>query len=247
MGKQVSICKECGLCVADCGFEVYRTIPAQIATLREKWDPVNLSSPLRAYLYQVVNENEAPLYQPTAEDDEHKWEEAFNKRPSATTVPALVRGFWSLGKRAQRQREFIEACQVRLHEINASLDAQLDLHAHQVAARLSECRRKHLVASQRTLALAAKVQALRNRGYVMDNAEEMLKTKLRKLEAQVFDPTLNGREQEIYAKMCSIRERGQEFQERLDRLKPLVEGDNEGLDEEVIRAAKTVSVYLYHN
>lgn len=223
---------------------MYRTIPAQIATLREKWDPINMSSPLRIYLYQVVNENEAPLYQPSAEDDENKWEEAFNKRPSADRVPALVRGFWALGKRAQRQREFIEACQVRLHEINSSLDAQLELHAHQVASRLSECRRKHLVASQRTLSLAAKIQVLRNRGYVMDNAEELLKTKLRKLEASIFDPALNGREQEIYAKMIGIRERGRELQDRLEKSKPLAQGDDEALDEEVVKAAKSVSVLI---
>lgn len=189
-----------------------------------------------------MNENDAPLYQPTAEDDEHKWEEAFNKRPNATSVPTLVRGFWALGKRAQRQREFIEACQLRLHEINASLDAQLDLHAHQVASRLSECRRKHLVASQRTLSLAAKIQVLRNRGYVMDNAEELLKTKLRKLELQVFDPTLNGREQEVYAKMCSIRERSRELQERLNKVKPMAQEVDEGLDEEIVKAAKTVRI-----
>ncbi|KAL9110857.1 MAG: hypothetical protein Q9227_004657 [Pyrenula ochraceoflavens] len=226
------------------GQTVYRTIPAQIQTLQERWNPSNFSSPFRTYLYQKVPENDAPFYQPTQADDEHKWEEAVENRPGPEYVPALAAGFWALGKRAQRQREWIEAFNVRLHEINSSLDAQLELHAHQIASRLSECRRKHLVVSQRTLALAAKVQVLRNRGYVMDNAEETLKAKLKKLEAEVFDPTLNGREQEIWARMIGIRENSKALQAELERMKPTAPEEEKGLDEDTVKAAKNVSTNI---
>ena len=156
--------------------------------VKEKWDPNNFSSPLRAYLYQVVDEQNAPFYQPAPGEDEHKWEEAVSKRPGPGYVPALARGFWDLGKRAQRQREFIEKINIRLHEINQSLEAQLKIHTQNIASRLAECRRKHVVASQRILALAAKIQILRNRGYVMDNTEEELKMKLSKLEKKFSIP-----------------------------------------------------------
>ena len=223
---------------------VYRTIPAQVGIVKDKWNPHSLSSPLRTYLYQVVNESEAPFYQPSRnvgyEEDEIKWEEAFANRPGPSYVPALARGFWDLGKRAQRQREFIEKCNIRLHDINSSLDAQLEIHSQQIATRMAECRRKHVIASQRTLALAAKIQVLRNRGYVMGNAEEHLRKKLVALEREVFDPSLNGREQEIWARMVGIRERGRILKAEMERAGPVVREDEATLDEETVQTAKKV-------
>lgn len=227
---------------------VYRTIPAQITTIAEKWNPANLSSPLRTYLYSVVAEDNSALYQPNLYDprlpleDEGKWEEAVSKRPGPNYVPSLVRGFWELGKRAQRQREFIEKCNIRLHEINASLDAQLEIHSQRIATRMAECRRRHVVASQRTLALAAKIQILRNRGYVMDNAEEELGNKLRQLERDMFDPSLNGREQEIWARMIGIRERGKRLKAEMEKVVRPPEVQDASLDEETAKSAKKVSV-----
>jgi nuclear pore complex protein Nup54 len=210
--------------------------------VKEKWDPRSLASPLRTYVYQWVGEQDAPFYQPGPGEDEHKWEEAVSKRPGSDCVPALVRGFWDLGKRAQRQREFIEKINIRLHDINQSLDAQLEIHSQKVASRLAECRRKHIVACQRTLVLAGKIQTLRNRGYVMDNAEEELTMKLLKLEREVFDPSLNGREQDIWARMLGIRERGRRLQKEFDKATPVANTQDSALDEAAVQAAKKVSL-----
>ncbi len=211
--------------------------------VKEKWDPNSLNSPLRTYLYQRVDEQNAPFYQPGPGEDPNKWEEAVTKRPGPDCVPALARGFWDIGKRAQRQREFIEKINIRLHDINQSLDAQSQLHLQNVAARLTECRRKHIVASHRTLALAAKIQILRNRGYVMDNAEEELKMKLSRLEREVFDPTLNGREQEIWARMLGIRERARRLQKEMNKTSPAA-NEEPALDESTVQAAKKVRLYF---
>ncbi len=210
--------------------------------VKEKWDPNSLASPLRTYLYQVVDEQNAPFYQPGPGEDEHEWEEAVTKRPGPAYVPALARGFWDLGKRAQRQREFIEKINIRLHDINQSLEAQLEIHSQKVASRLVECRRKHVVASQRILSLSAKIQILRNRGYVMDNAEEDLKMKLLKLEKEVFDPSLHGREQEIWARMLGIRERGRRLQKEIEKTTPAANNADSALDEGTIQAAKKVNL-----
>jgi nuclear pore complex protein Nup54 len=212
----------------------------QMNLVKEKWDPNSLASPLRTYLYQVVEEQNAPFFQPGPGEDGHKWDEAVLKRPEPRCVPALARGFWDLGKRAQRQREFIEKINIRLHDINQSLDAQLEIHSQKVASRLAECRRRHVVASQRTLSLAARIQILRNRGYVMDNAEEELKMKLSKLEREVFDPSLNGREQEIWARMMGIRERGRWLQKEIEKTTPVASNVDSALDEGMVQAAKKV-------
>lgn len=100
---------------------------------------------------------------------------------------------------------------------------------------------------QRTLALAAKIQILRNRGYVMDNAEEELKEKLLKLEREVFDPSLSGREQEIWARMLGIRERGKRLKAEMEKVTPVATGEEPVLDEETVRTAKKVRSVLYGN
>lgn len=225
------------------GLNVFRSIPAQMNIVKNKWDPQNLSSPLRAYLYQHVgSETEAFKYRAGPDEDEDKWEEAVNKRPGPEWVPLVVRGFFELGRKAQIQMEAIQRCNMMLQEINASLDAQLDTHRQNVATRLEECKRRQLTTAQRTLALAVKVQTLRNRGYVMDNAEEELKSKLEKLQREVFDPSLNAREQEVWARMLAIRERAKRIKLEMERLSPAASEKDSTLDEETIMAAKKVNL-----
>jgi nuclear pore complex protein Nup54 len=225
------------------GMSFFRTVPAQMSIIHDKWNFNNRASPLRHYLYNNVDkEEEAVMYQPGPDEDPQKWEEAVDKRPTPTSVPVMVKGFWELGKRAQLQRQGTANCNLRLREINDSLDAQLQRHSQSFTPRIAECRRRHTVTRQRTLALAAKIQILRNRGYVMDNAEEELKEKLLKLEREVFDPSLTGREQEIWARMLGIRERGKRLKAQMEKVTPVANGDEPVLDEETVQTAKKVMI-----
>ncbi|EXJ60611.1 hypothetical protein A1O7_04764 [Cladophialophora yegresii CBS 114405] len=229
------------------GMNTFRSIPVQMNIVKNKWDPTSLSSPLRTYLYQhVESETDALKYRPGPGEDEDKWEEAVSNRPGPDWVPLLVQGFYQLGRKAQIQMEGIQRCNMMLQEINTSLEVQLDRHRQNVATRLEECKRRQAAAAQRTLALAVKVQILRNRGYVMDNAEEELKAKLENLQREVFDPSLNAREQEIWARMLGIRERAKRLKMEMDKIAPTANanGEDSGLDEETIRAAKkTLEAY----
>ena len=227
------------------GVNTFRSIPVQMNIVKNKWDPTSLSSPLRTYLYQhVESETDALQYRPGPGEDEDKWEEAVANRPGSDWVPLLAQGFFQLGRKAQIQMEAIQRCNMMLQEINTSLDVQLDRHRQNVATRLQECKRKQVGAAQRTLALAVKVQILRNRGYVMDNAEEELKAKLEKLQRAVFDPSLNAREQEIWARMLGIRERAKRLKLEMDNIAPTANAneDDTVLDAEAIKAAKRVCV-----
>ncbi|KIX94188.1 uncharacterized protein Z520_10215 [Fonsecaea multimorphosa CBS 102226] len=229
------------------GLNVFRSIPVQMNIVKNKWDPSSLSSPLRTYLYQhVESETDALKYRPGPGEDEDKWEEAVSKRPGPDWVPLLVQGFFQLGRKAQIQMEAVQRCNMMLQEINTSLDIQLDKHRQNVATRLEECKRRQAAAAQRTLALAVKVQILRNRGYVMDNAEEELKAKLEKLQREVFDPSLNAREQEVWARMLGIRERAKRLKFEMEKLAPAAaaNGEDNTLDEETTKAAKkTLEAY----
>lgn len=220
---------------------VHRTVPTQIQIVQGKWDALNRSSPFRAYVYNNVGEDNVPFFQPSAEDDEIKWEEALRRKPSAGTVPVLVRGFYELGKRAQRQKDFFAMMQTRIHEINDCLTRLLSRHDLKLSVRIADARRKHIVLSKRCLALAAKTQVLRNRGYALDEAEEELKKKLGQLERSVFDPSLRGRGEEIWARMLAVQNLASRLQQEMDRAGPRAAAEaDDGIDEERLKAARKV-------
>ncbi|KAJ5301287.1 hypothetical protein PENANT_c023G00114 [Penicillium antarcticum] len=219
---------------------VHRTVPMQMAIVKDKWDPPSQSSPFRAYIYNNVGEEAAPFYQPGPDDDHTKWEEALRKRPGPGYVPVLVRGFWELGKRAQRQRDFLTMIQSRLHEINNCLTELLSKHDLNLSIKIADARRKHIILSKRCLALAAKTQILRNRGYAMDEAEEELKKKLTQLERSVFDPSINGRGEEIWARMLAIHEHSKRLQAELDRAGVNVTPAEDDIDEQTLKTAKKI-------
>ncbi len=75
----------------------------------------------------------------------------------------------------------------------------------------------------------------------MDSPEEELRKRLLTLERSVFDPALNGRGEEIWARMVSVRERGRQLQREYERAgKNLAEGAVREIDEEVLKRATKV-------
>ncbi len=206
-----------------------------------KWNPQSPNSLFHTYLYNAVPTDHAPFYGPGPEDDETKWEEALHKKPTPGAVPVIVKGFFQLGRRILTQHVHLNILQGRLHEINNGLTDLLRKHNLEISIRAAECKRKHLRLSHQCLSLAAKVQVLRNRGYNMDNAEEELRGKMLKLDGTVFDPALNGRAEEIWARMLSVRERSRLLLRESDKL-----GSNFGkdqgqeIDEEVMKRANKV-------
>lgn len=210
--------------------------------MAEKWDPNSSNTVFQTYLYNYVSEDQAPFYRPGPQDDEAKWEEALRKKPSPGAIPVLYKGFFQLGQRLLIQKRHLDVLQGRLHEINNSLTVMLQNHDLVISIRAADCRRKHVALSQRCLALATKVQILRNRGYAMDSAEEELRKKLMTLERGVFDSALTGREEEIWARLLGVRKRAKQLQSEFDKFgKGLLNGSSNELDEEVAKKAKKAS------
>lgn len=142
--------------------------------------------------------------------------------------------------RMRQQYQNLGTLRGRLHEINDGLKALLQRHDLQISVRAAECRRRHLKLSHKCLGLAAKTQVLRNRGYALDGAEEALRTKLLLLERTVFDPALNGRAEEIWARMVSVRERGRQLQREFERAGRGISQGGQVIDEEVMKRAEKV-------
>lgn len=206
-----------------------------------KWNPQSPITLFQTYLYNTVSPDQAPFYRPSNQEDESKWEEALRKKPTPGSVPVIVKGFLQLGQRLSLQEQHLTILQGRLHEINDGLTTLLRKHDLEISIRAAECKRKHLRLNHQCLKLAAKVQVLKNRGYAMDSAEEELREKLLKLERSVFDPALNGRAEEIWARMVSVRERGRQLQREFERAGQVAGEETRGeLDEEVMKRAKKV-------
>ncbi|EFQ85519.1 hypothetical protein CFE70_007778 [Pyrenophora teres f. teres 0-1] len=205
-----------------------KSVVEQIRILNNKWDPENPECVFQYYFYNSVKPEEAPFYGPSQSEDERKWEEALSKKPSPGAIPVLARGFEQVGERIRQQAVAVTALRTRLHEINNSLSLLKDAHELTVASRITEAKRKHIVFTQRTLALATKVQILRNRGYVMDPQEEDLKKKLIELEKQTFDPVLGGRQEEIWARMSGVRERARILQEETEKMGKTIDQQQNG-------------------
>ncbi len=213
----------------------------QIEVAFSKWNPQSPNSVFQTYLYNSVPPEKAPFFSPGPQDDEAKWEEALRKKPSPGAVPVMVKGFQQLALRMGKQYQHLLILQGRLHEINDGLEMLLRKHDLEISTRAAECRRKHLKLSHQCLRLAASVQVLRNRGYAMDSPEEELRKRLLTLERSVFDPALNGRGEEIWARMVSVRERGRQLQREYERAgKNLAEGAVREIDEEVLKRATKV-------
>jgi len=218
-----------------------KPIPEQMKILVDKWNPQSPNCAVQAYCYNQVPVDHVPFYGPGPLEDEKKWEEALAKKPSKGSIPVLVKGFQEVAQRLNIQAQAVVHLQNRLHEINNSLTVMMQTHDLVVAVRAAEAKRRHTAFTQRCLALATKVQILRNRGYAMDTAEEELKKKLVELEKKAFDPILGGRQEEIWARMSAVRARASLLQEESEKMgKNLENGDAESLDEEGMKKVKKV-------
>ncbi len=218
-----------------------KSVADQIEVAFQKWNPDSAISLFQTYIYNFTDPKFVPFCQPGEQDNLTKWEEAMSKKPHPGAVPVLVKGFHQLGQRMLLQRQLLKVLQGRLHEINNGLTEMLRRHDLEISVRAAESRKRHLRLNQQCLRLAAKVQMLRNRGYAMDNAEEDLKMKLLAMEGKVMDPALNGRGEEIWARMVSVRERGRQLEREFEKVGKVLPRDQEqGIDEEVMRKATKV-------
>ncbi|KAL8921145.1 MAG: hypothetical protein Q9208_005898 [Pyrenodesmia sp. 3 TL-2023] len=218
-----------------------RSVADQIEVAFQKWNPDSPISLFQTYIYNFTDPKFVPFCQPGEHDNLSKWEEAMSKKPHPGAVPVLVKGFHQLGQRMLLQQQLLKVLQGRLHEINNGLTEMLRRHDLEFSVRAAESKKRHLRLNQQCMRLAAKVQVLRNRGYAMDSAEEELKTKLLALERRVMDPALNGRAEEIWARMVNVRERGRQLQREFEKAGRVLPRDQEqGIDEEVMKKATKI-------
>ncbi|KAL8954358.1 MAG: hypothetical protein Q9183_007171, partial [Haloplaca sp. 2 TL-2023] len=215
-----------------------RSVADQIEVAFQKWNPDSPISLFQTYIYNFTDPKFVPFCQPGPADNPTKWEEAMSKKPHPGAVPVVVKGFNQLGQRMILQKQLLGILQGRLHEIHNGLNEMLRRHDLDISTRAAEARKRHLGLNQQCIRLATKVQVLRHRGYAMDSAEEELKKKLLALEKKVMDPALNGRGEEIWARMVSVRERGRQLQREFEKAgRSLPQKQEQGIDREVLKKA----------
>jgi len=206
-------------------------------SILERWSPNSPNCKFKYYFYNKVSEDRVPFYRAGPNEDPKDWDEALSKKPGPGYIPVLCTGFEQLGDRIKTQQATLAAYNRVLHQINGSLDVMMTRHDTETSVRILNAKRKHTVLKQRSLALATKVQIMRNRGYAMDATEEALKAKLTALEKGVCDPSLSARAEEIWARMVGVRERGRFLKEEMGKQ---AGGNGTSMDEETARRAEKV-------
>ncbi|ORY67797.1 nucleoporin complex subunit 54-domain-containing protein [Pseudomassariella vexata] len=182
-----------------------KPITEQCLSVGQKWNPAHPNTVFKYYFYNKVDQSRVPFYQPGPMEDAHEWEEAVRNKPGPGFMPALATGFVAVAERLKMQRAVLGQYNARMHEINNCLDAILSKHDLETSVRAINARRKHALLRQRCLALASKVQVLRNRGYALDTDEDDLKTKLETLERGMSDPALSARTEELWSRLILLR------------------------------------------
>lgn len=218
---------------------VQKPIPDQIKIITEKWDPTNPNCVFRTYLYNKVEEHTVPLYQPGPHEDPKEWDEALRHKPAPNYIPVLCAGFPSIVARLTLQRRVMIEFNNKLHAINSSLDEILSRHDLEHSVRALNARRKHAELSKRCLALASRVQVMRNRGYALSGDEDELKQKLEKIDKNLQDPALSARMEELWSRLIILRGYADNLKDEIN--KPGF-ADSDGLGEEVEAKAKKVSL-----
>lgn len=213
----------------------------QIETVVGKWDTGSKDCAFQYFFYNNVGVDEAPFYQPQPNEDPRAWEEALSKKPGPGYIPVSCIGFQMMGDRIKAQQNHLAAFNIRLHNINASLSNLLQNHDTRTSIRAMDARRKHVVLKQRCIALATKVQVLRNRGYALSGDEEDLKAKLIKIEKGASDPALGARAEEIWARMINVQERGRLLRTELEKVG---QENGEILDDTMTARCKKVIVIV---
>ncbi|RPA81263.1 hypothetical protein BJ508DRAFT_414911 [Ascobolus immersus RN42] len=191
------------------------TVPNDLAKIYNKWNPEHPECEFKFYFYNQVGADKASLYQKPPADDQRAWDKAYAERPNPGSIPVLAYGFKDLQERVRIQESQIQIYRRVLHEIQDMLNRIAQRHDLANSLKLEECKKRHEGLARRSLALAAKVQVLRNRGYALQPDEEMLKKRLEKLLKEVQDPGVWGRLNEIWARMTVVREKAKQMQEEI--------------------------------
>lgn len=182
------------------------SVQAQLTRIKDGWDPTSPNCAFQFYFYNRIPLDDIPYYQMPQGQSPEKWDKAVAERPYKSSVPVLAVGFTDLQKRTKQQEQQVGVYRVRMHEVNNKLDELTNKHDLVTTVKIAEMRARHQRLVNRTVALAAVTQVLRNRGYVLKPEEEVLRKNLVQLNDKVTDPAVFGRINEIWARMSVLRE-----------------------------------------
>ncbi|KTW28098.1 hypothetical protein T552_01959 [Pneumocystis carinii B80] len=195
------------------GLDQFPSIVDQLQKIKNAWDPTHSDCAFQYYFYNRVPIDQVALYVKPLHHNQQKWDEAIANRPENSVVPALAVGFSDIQKRVQLQEQQVTAYRVRMHEIINKLKELSQKHDLSTTVKISDATLRHLELSRRSLALAAKVQILKGRGYALQPEEENLKQRLIELSKSLNDPGVFGKVNELWARMTFVREKAKSIEE----------------------------------
>lgn len=192
---------------------VHASVTDNLQKIKEAFDPTSPNCAFQYYFYNKVPADQAMLYSKPPNQRQDKWDQAMAKRPDASSIPVLAVGFADLQKRVALQDNQVVAYRTRMHEINNKLDELSTRHDIYTTVKAAEIKNRHRKLVHRTLSLAVKIQVLKSRGFVLRPDEELLKQTLENLNAQIDDPAVFGRINEVWARMGVLREKARALEQ----------------------------------
>ncbi|CAN6674301.1 hypothetical protein TRVA0_051S00672 [Trichomonascus vanleenenianus] len=232
------------------------SVTDQLGRIKEGWDPTSPNCAFQYYFYNKVPVEQALLYTKPPGQSQEKWDKAIASRPDNSSVPVLAVGFSDLQKRVALQENTVLSYRARMHEINSKLDELTTRHDLHTTVKIVEMKARHSNLVHKTLSLAAKIQVLKNRGFVLKPEEEVLKQQLEQLNKQIDDPAVFGRINEVWARMTVLREKARALKEQMEAYRRTNGGgsgstidwerDDEQLEKlaKVLKAQQTGIAYL---
>lgn len=205
----------------------------------ERWNERDPNCVFKHYFYNKVDEGKVPLYKPQPGENPTEWEEALQNKPATGFMPVLCTGFAGAADRMKTQSKAIAEFNRRMHAINNDLDIILQRHELETDVRALAARRRQATIAQRLVALAARAQLLRNRGYALSGDEDDLQARLQQLEKEVLDPATAAREEDLWSKLIVLREYADQLNREMDKPSSAKEA---GLDQDTEARAKMVSL-----
>ncbi|KAG1465029.1 hypothetical protein G6F46_006190 [Rhizopus delemar] len=194
------------------GYEA-KNVWQALALLKSYYDPKSPHCRFRHYFYNLVSPQEVHLYQKPEDHDPEEWKAAQKANPDPTKmVPALAIGFDDVQKRMDQQYRLSEAHDTKLKELETILNKIKTSRLVETAAKLNECKQRHMETVQRLIKFLKYAQVLRNKGLSITPEEEAMRTRFENIQQQLQKSELfHGKLNQLWAQLQLIKESGRKY------------------------------------
>lgn len=192
----------------------------QLIKIKEQWDPNSAKCVLKTHFYNKFSDHEISILlnqqRPNNETPED-WDQAMNKRPSASHYPIKISSFTEVAQRIETQLDYVAKSRILLNSINEKTEALSSKHDLDNTTRILKARAKHTKLSRRLLRLATVLAILKLKGYPLLPEEEEISRQFDLLNAKLNDSNSPvAKLNDVFARLAILKERADDLNYQFD-------------------------------